>query len=66
MDALESLQARGVVYCPPLALTVKEIIVFYKSEAKIFPDVLDAHASDLITGMLIKIFPCSGDRGRGA
>ena len=66
VDALESLQARGVVYCPPPALTVKEIIVFYKSEAKIFPDVLDAHASDLITGMLIKIFPCSGDRGRGA
>lgn len=66
VDALESLKARGAVYCPPPALTVKEIILFYKSEAGIFPDALDSRASDLIAGMLIKFFPCSGDRGRGA
>ena len=66
VDALKSLKAPGAITCPPPALTVKEIVLFYKSEAKIFPDALDARASDLITGMLIKFFPCSGDRGRGA
>ena len=66
VDALESLKALGAVTCPPSTLTVKEIVIFYKSEARIFPDALDARASDLITGMLIKFFPCPGDRGRGA
>ena len=66
VDTLESLKARGAVYCTPPALTVKEIVLFYKSEAQIFPDALDARASDLIAGMLVKFSPCSGDRGRGA
>ena len=66
VDTLESLQARGTVYCPPPSLTLKEIVLFYQSEAQIFPDVLETRASDLITGMLIKFFPCAGDRGRGA
>ena len=66
VDTLESLKARGAVYCPPPALTLKEIVLFYQSEAKIFPDVLETPASDLITGMLVKFFPCPADRGRGA
>jgi hypothetical protein len=66
VDAPESVKALGAVTCPPSTLTVQEIVMFYKSEARIFPDALDARASDLITGMLIKFFPCPGDRGRGA
>jgi hypothetical protein len=66
VDALDTLKARGKVTCPPPTLTVKEIIHFYQSEAQRFPDALKTPASDLITGMLIKFFPCPKDQGRGA
>ena len=66
VNALDTLKARGTLACPPPTLTVKEIIHFYQSEAQIFPDALETPASDLITGMIIKFFPCPGENGRGA
>jgi hypothetical protein len=66
VDALDTLKAQGKVTCPPPTLTVKEIIHFYQSESQLFPDALEVRASELITGMLVKFFPCPGDKGRGA
>ena len=66
VNALDTLKARGTLACPPPTLTAKEIIHFYQSEAQIFPDALETPASDLITGMIIKFFPCPGENGRGA
>ena len=59
VDTLESLKKLGrISFCLPPDLTTKEVILLYKNEAAIFPQVLESRASDLIAGMVVKFFPC--------
>jgi hypothetical protein len=59
IDALESLKAgTRVPYCLPDDFTAEHGIHLFKQEAKVFPQVLDRPASDLIAGMFVKFFPC--------
>ena len=48
VDALDTLKARRTLTCPPLTLTVKEIIHFYQSEAQLFPDALSISLLNLL------------------
>ena len=49
----------AVRVCPPADLTVERAVALYKSESKIYPEVMDTPAADLIAGMVVKFFPCS-------
>ena len=59
VDALDVLKGLGLAaYCRPDAVTVKDVILMFKSEAAIYPQVLDLPAAELIAGMFVKLFPC--------
>ena len=67
LDALETLRGRGSAYCVPRGVTLKQLIVLYKSESALYPHVLGLRASDLIAGMIVKFFPCEiARRAQGA
>ena len=66
VDALETLRTSGLaVYCVPRGVTLKQLIMLYKREAAIYPQVLGVRASDLIAGMIAKFFPCDSAGSRG-
>lgn len=64
LDALETLQGADSGYCVPRGVTLKQLIVLYKSESALYPHVLGVRASDLIAGMIVKFFPCETARRR--
>ena len=67
LDALETLRGAGAAYCVPRGVTLKQLIVLYKSESALYPHVLGLRASDLIAGMIVKFFPCErARRAQGA
>ena len=61
---LESASGRFVAgrygACLPPEFGVDQAIALYRSEARRFPHVLHVPAQDLIRGMLLKFFACTG------
>ena len=59
VNALDILKTLGVAsFCRPPAVTVKDVIVLFKSEAARYPEALDQPAAELMAGMFVKFFPC--------
>jgi hypothetical protein len=46
--------------CPPQSFDAAQALDLFRSEARIYPEVLHVPARDLILGMLLKFFPCTG------
>lgn len=59
-DALVSVVTAGAqrAACPPPGVSVDELVRLYRSESRRFPEVVDAPAARVITGMLLKFYPC--------
>ena len=47
-------------HCMPPSVGLEAVVAAYVSESRRYPEVLHVPASDLIAGMLIKFYPCSG------
>ena len=45
-------------YCVPDDLAIEVLIGLYLSESRLYPEVLDTPANQLIFGMLLKFLPC--------
>jgi hypothetical protein len=46
--------------CPPPSFDAEAALALFRSEAGIYPGVLHVPAHELIVGMLLKFFPCTG------
>ena len=59
VNALDMLTTLGVAsFCRPAAVTVRDVILLFKTEAALYPEALDQPAAELIAGMFVKFFPC--------
>ncbi|MCP5155667.1 MAG: hypothetical protein H6983_15975 [Ectothiorhodospiraceae bacterium] len=54
------LARRRLTACPPPAFGAVEAAALFALESRRFPEALDAPAADLVAGMLLKFFPCTG------
>jgi hypothetical protein len=60
LDTLSTIsRADGpATYCVPDDLAIESLIGLYLSESRLYPEVLETPANQLIYGMLLKFFPC--------
>ena len=49
-------------FCVPPQTGLDDLVALYRSESRLYPDVLDVPAARLIAGMLLKFYPCQSAR----
>lgn len=60
LDMLATLERHRQAFpiCLPAPLETQRLVELFVLESRIYPDVLEVRATDLIVGMLVKFFPC--------